>query len=240
MKKLSKREKVLIYILICFGLLMGGFYLVIVPSYQKYQNLSNQLSEAQFHQAAMASAIESVPSVMQTRDQASVTLNGLKGPFLAHLPNEGLDSLLTQLCLDYNLKPSVLAIETNAWQGVPTFVEAPLVYATTPGQVGDSGNTSTTTETPTTTTTGDSGSTPTWTGVVSMTLAGTQFDFQRLIDAVAVRQDMIITAYGIVPMALPQKGTSGNTTTTSSGVSPELDGGNIIINVTFTVYMVDK
>ncbi|MBK5244467.1 MAG: hypothetical protein JJE18_05500 [Eubacteriaceae bacterium] len=248
MKKLTKREKLLIYILICFGLLMGGFYLVVFPSYQKYQILSNQLSEAQFQQAAMASAIASVPSVMKTRDQASVKLSGLKEPYLAHLPNEGLDSLLTQLCLDYNLKPKVLAVETNAWQGVPSFVEAPAVYATTPGQVVADGSTSTTTapttgtskETPTGTTTGAFGSTPTWTGVVTMTLTGTQFDFQRLIDAADVRQDMIISAYDIVPVALPQTGTSGNTTTTSSGVSPELDGGNITINVTFIVYMVDK
>jgi len=248
MKKLTMREKILIYILICFGLLMGGLYLVVFPGYQRYQTLSNQLSEAQFQQAAMASAIESVPSVRETRDQANVKLSGLKGPYLAHLPNEGLDSLLTQLCLEYNLKPSVLAVATNAWQGVPTFVEAPPVYATTPDQVVAGGNTSTTTapttgtstETPTGTTTGASGSTPTWTGVVTMTLTGTQFDFQRLIDAVDVRQDMIISAYDIAPEALPQTGTSGNTTTTSSGGSPELDGGNITINVTFIVYMVDK
>ncbi|HEY5557367.1 hypothetical protein [Acetobacterium sp.] len=264
MKKLTKREKVLIYILVCFGLLMGGFYLVVFPGYQKYQTLSNQLTEAEFQQNTMASAIESVPTVMETRDQANVKLSGLKGPYLAHLPNEGLDSLLTQLCLDYYLKPSVLAVETNAWQGVATFVEAPAVYATTPDQVVGSGNTSTTTEpttgtsaktptgtpseaptvtsteTPTGTTAVDSGSTPTWTGVVTMTLTGAQYDFQQLIDAVDARTDMIISAYDIVPEALPETGTSGNTTTTSSGFAPELDGGNITINVTFIVYMVDK
>lgn len=254
MKKLTKREKVLIYILICFALLMGGFYLVVFPSYQTYQTLSNQWSEAEFQQAAMAAVIESVPSVMETRNEAEVKLSGLKAPYSAHLPNEGLDSLLTQLCLDYNLKPKVLAVETNAWQGVSTFVEAPAVYATTPGQVVADGSTGTTTEsttgtstetltgttgTATGTATVDSGST-TWTGVVTMALTGAQFDFQQLIDAVDARPDMIISAYDITPVALSQTGTSGNTTITSSGVLPELNGGNITINVTFTVYMVDN
>lgn len=105
MTKLTKREKILIYILICFGLLMGGFYLVVFPSYQKYQTLGNQLTEAEFQQSAMAAAIEGVPLVMKTRDEANAKLSGLKKPYSAHLPNEGLDVLLTQLCLDYNLVP---------------------------------------------------------------------------------------------------------------------------------------
>jgi len=238
------REKILIYILICFGLLMGGLYLVVFPSYQTYQTLSNQLSEAEFQQAAMASAIESVSSVMKTRDEANAKLSGLKGPYSAHLPNEDLDSLLTQLCLDNNLSPKVLTIVSNAWAGVPTFVEAPQVYATTPDQVVEGGTTQpttgTTSETATVTATGDSGSIPTWTGIVTMELTGDQFDFQRLVDTVDARSDMIISTFAIAPEALPQTGTSGNTTTTSSGFLPELDGGNITIKVTFIVYMVDK
>ena len=238
MKKLTKREKLLIYILICFGLLMGGFYLVVFPGYQKYQTLSNELTEAQFQQTSMASAIEAVPLVMTTRDEANVKLSGLKAPYSLHLPNEGLDALITQLCLANNLKPKTLNIDINAWQGVPTFVEAPQVYATTPDQVVAGGNTSTTTGTSTVTptrtsseattgtTTVDSGSTPTWTGVATMELTGSQFDFQRLIDAVDVRPDMIISAYELVP------GTQSQTGTTTSG--------STTIKVTFNVYMVDK
>lgn len=234
MKKLTKREKVLIYILICFGLLMGGFYLVVFPSFEKYQALSSQLSEAQFQQTTMASAIENVPLVMQARDEGNVKLNGLKGTFSAHLPNQGLDTLITKLCMDYNLKPKVLTVSMNAWEPVPTFVEAPLVYQTNAGQAVKGGNTQTTTENPTEnhtennskTTTAASGSTPAWTGVVTMKLTGAQFDFQRLVAAVDARTDMIISAFKVTPDGSLQMGTTVSDNTT--------------INVTFTVYMVDK
>ncbi|MGV8906657.1 MAG: hypothetical protein ACOH15_08660 [Acetobacterium sp.] len=230
MKKLTKREKMLIYMLIIFGVLMAGFYLVVFPSYEKYQALGNELSEAQFQQTAMASAIENVPVVMTARDEGNVKLNGLKGPFSAHLPNQGLDSLITKLCMDYNLKPKVLTVSMNAWESVPTFVEAPLVYETNADQAVEGDNTQTTVETSTETTTGtttvDSGSTPAWTGVVTMELTGAQFDFQRLVAAVDARADMIISAFDITPE------TSLSTGTTISD--------NTTINVTFTVYMVDK
>lgn len=79
---------------------------------------------------------------------------------------------------------------------------------------------------------------------MTMELTGAQYDFQRLVDAVDARPDMIISTFEIAPEALPQAGTttSGNTTinTTSSGYQPELNGGNITIKVTFIVYMVDK
>lgn len=243
MKNLSKREIILLYALACFVIVMGGFYLVLIPSFNQYQTLKNQVSEAEYQQNTMSAAIENVPAVMTTRDAASVTLSALKSPFYAHLPNEGLDSLLTKLCLDYSLEPRVLSVGSNAWAGVPTFVEAPLVYQTTPGQA-EGATTPTTTETSTETVSGDSGTAQTWTGVVSMELTGTQVDFQRLVDAVNARQDMIISSFEIVPVGQTADGTStsGNTTTTttSSGWAPEFDGGDITINVMFTVYMVDK
>ncbi|KNZ43118.1 hypothetical protein [Acetobacterium bakii] len=251
MKKLSKREIILLYALACFVIVMGGFYLVLFPSYNQYQNLRNQLSEAEYQQNTMSAAIENVPVVMTARDDASFVLSALKSPFSAHLPNEGLDALLTKLCLDYSLKAKVLNVTSNAWTGVATFTEAPLVYQTTPGQAeGAAAPTTTatgaetTTESSTETASVSSGSAETWTGTVSMELTGTQFNFQRLVDGVAARSDMIISSYELLPVGQSTDGTSTSgtttTTTTSSGWAPELDGGDATINVMFTVYMVDK
>jgi hypothetical protein len=251
MKKLTKREKLLIYVLACFLIGFFGIYFVILPSFSSYQVVSDQAAEAQFTKESMEMAIDSIPATMQARDDATANLASLKNPFQPKLTNEGLDMLLTQLCLDYSLSPKVLAIESNDMAGVETFT------ADTSDEQASAGNISTdttttedadtettadsnsTTPTDTTSSTGTTepttttGSAETWTGVVNMELTGTQTNFYRLLDAVAARPDMIISSFAIAPAAVT---TSGSTTTSAA----KLDGGNISINVTFVVYMMEK
>jgi hypothetical protein len=251
MKKLTKREKLLIYVLSCFLIGFFGIYFVILPSFSSYQVINDQASEAQFTKESMEMAIDSIPTTMQARDDANANLASLKTPFQPKLTNEGLDMLLTQLCLDYSLSPKVLAIESNELAGVETFTADTSDEQASPGNIStdttttedadtettaDSNNTtptdtnsSTGTTEPTTTT----GSAETWTGVVNMELTGTQTNFYRLLDAVAARPDMIISSFAIAPAAAT---TSGSTTTSTA----KLDGGNISINVTFVVYMMEK
>lgn len=262
MKKLTKREKLLIYVLACFLIGFFGIYFVILPSFSSYQVVSDQAAEAQFTKESMEMAIDSIPATMQAGDDATANLASLKGPFQPKLTNEGLDKLLTQLCLDYSLSPKVLAIESNELAGVETFIEYTSDQQTSASVGTESTTTDTvsteevtaaakevvntinsgTTDTTTSTTAENSDSdigasgTETWTGVVSMELTGTQTNFYRLLDAVATRPDMIITAFTIEPEAVATtEGTTAATTTV-----PQLNGGNITISVTFAVYMVEK
>lgn len=249
MKKLTQREKLLIYILGCFLIGFFSLYFVMLPSYSSYQVVRDQAAEARFTQESMVMAIDSIPSTMQARDDANSELAILKAPFPQALTNEGLDMLLTQLCLDYSLSPKVLAIESNGMAGAETFVpytsdqqasaemgsgETTTTEATTTNEEAVTDITSTETSnsldtaTATESTTNDEGI-QTLIGVVNMELTGTQTNFYRLLDAVAARPDMVITAFAIAPEA-----------TTTATTVPQLNGGNISINVTFTVYMMEK
>lgn len=260
MKTLTKREKLLIYVLACFLIGFFGIYFVILPSYSSFQVARDQAAEAQFTKESMEMAIDSIPSTMQARDEAATNLASLKAPFQPELTNEGLDMLLTQLCLDYSLSPKVLAIESNGMAGVETFIEyisdqqasaevgmdnsiadTALTEEQTAAQK-EAAEASSTNATKTTTS-ADSNETEvsgdgaeTWTGVVNMELTGTQTNFYRLLDAVAARPDMIITAFAIAP---EEVATTVGTTATTNTV-PQLNGGNITINVTFMVYMFEK
>lgn len=259
MKKLTIREKLLIYILACFLIGFFGIYFVIIPSYENYQVVSDQAAEAQFTKESMEMAIDSVPSTMQARDEATTSLAILEAPFPQKLTNEGLDMLLTQLCLDYSLAPKVLAIESNGLASVSTFTVHPsdeqpsavigtentttettttAEASTSTANTQETTNTTTSDTTETTTPSEGAGGTETWTGVVNMELTGTQANFYRLLDAVAARSDMIISSFEIAPAATAASGT----TASSAGAAslPKLDGGNSTINVTFTVYMVDR
>lgn len=245
MKKLTKREKLLIYILGCALIGFFGLYFVILPSFRSYQVVNDQAAEAQFTQESMTMAIDSIPASMQTRDEATANLASLKTSFPQKLTNEGLDKLLTQLSLDYSLSPKVLSIQSNGMAGVGTFTaytsdEQPSVPDSTTTDTTSTTDGTTSTETPDTTAstemTETTGSAETWTGVVNMELTGTQPNFYRLLDAVAARPDMIISSFAIAPAAA----TASGSTTTGSASAAKLDGGNISINVTFMVYMMEK
>ena len=122
MKKLTKREKLLIYILACLVIGAGGIYFVALPAYARYTTVSSQAAEAEFTQESMTMAIDSMPSTMTAGNETNAKLTTLKSPFSVKLANEGLDVLLTQLCLSYSLTPTMLSIEDNSEQDVPNFV----------------------------------------------------------------------------------------------------------------------
>lgn len=249
MNKLSRREKFLIYFLVCFLIGLFGLYFVVKPSYEKFIVVNEQAAEAKFTQQSMEMTIDGIPATMQARDDANAKLAGLKTPFSAKLPNEGVDSLLTQMCLGYSLSPRVLAIESNALQGVPTFTE----YYSNSGAAAAVGTTETNADSAdaeksadTAPSGGNSGGAgvQTWSSVVNMQLTGNQTNFYRLLDGVGARPDMIISDFYIEPLVNSEAvtSTSGSSITNVvySGYVPKLDGGNITINVTFIVYMVEK
>lgn len=241
MNKLSRREKILIYVLACFLIGMFGLYFVVKPSFENYLAVSAQVEEAQFTQQSMEMAIDNIPAIMQSRDDGNLKLAELKTPFSAELPNEGVDKLLTQLCLGYSLSPRSLAIQSNELQNVETFTE----HYSENGASAAVGGTNTTTATENTNNANTTGGTQTRTSVVKMEVTGNQANFYRLLDAVANRPDIIISSFDITSEALPQTGTTNSGTTTTSvsysGYVPKLSASNnVVISVTFTVYMVAK
>lgn len=276
MKKLTKREKLLIYLLACFLIGFFGIYFVVLPSVQGFQVVNDQAAEAQFTKESMEMAIEAIPTTMQEKAQAQANLTSSKAVYPQQLANEGLDMLLTQLCLDYSLAPKVLSVASNGVGEVLTFVPYTSEDAAS-AVVGSTGTTSTTTATSssedstTSTTTADSSETTTTEttessetteatettdagdgtetgaavqtliGVVNMEVTGTQANFYRLLDAVAARPDMIITAFEIRPETTTTGSTSSTSTTSAAAAGiAKLDSGKVAINVTFEVYMMEK
>jgi hypothetical protein len=260
MNKLTKREKLLIYILGCFLIGLFGFYFVVGPSYRQFITVNDQAGEAEFTQKNMEMVIDGIPASMQARDDTNLKLASLKSPFSQALPNEGVDRLLTQLCLSHGLAPQVLAIQSNEAKAVSIFKEytgknksAAMIGS------GENNGSSSGTQTETTTSgsatgTSDSsgsGTEPgfassiqTTTSVVDMELTGNQNNFYQLLDDVANRPDMIVSAFEIAPIVSADAITSTSGTSTTNvvytGYVPKLDGGNIKIKVTFNVFMVEK
>ena len=161
MKKLTKREKLLIYLLACLVIVAGGIYFVVLPAYARYATVSSQAAEAEFTQESMTMAIEAMPSTMTAGNEANAKLTTLKAPFSVKLANEGLDVLLTQLCLSYSLTPTMLSIEDNSAEDVPIFVanSSGVNDTSNSGSTTGSSNTTGSSTTSGTNTTGDTNAT---------------------------------------------------------------------------------
>jgi hypothetical protein len=254
MKKLTKREKFLIYILACFLIATAGIYLLLLPAYEKYATIRDQYREAQSTQVSMEAAINSIPDLETALENAKLSVLNLEAPYSSPMTNEALDQLVTGLCLNYSLSPQVLSIQSNGLDNLPMFEayvsdesdEDSSIFDTdtseevTEETIQDEAEDITTADTTADTT--DSG-VETLIGVVEVELLGSQDNFNRLMDAVSSRQDMVITYFKVEPDASQDQTISSGTTTTDitySNWSQSLDGGAAKIEVRFNIYMVEK
>lgn len=255
MKKLTKREKTLLYILGCFLIATAGIYLILLPAYNRYAVIHDQYLEAQSTQMSMEAAIGSIPDLETALDENRGTVLTLESSYSDPLTNEALDQLLTALCMNYSLSPQILSITSNGESTVPVFVStAPETDIVEDNSIFDTEESDDVTEediqaeaedvttADTTTDITDTGVTS-LVGVVEMELLGTQTNFYRLLDAVASRPDIIVNEFEISPAEdLTANINSGTTTTniTYSNWAPSLDGGSVSIKVRFNVLMVEK
>lgn len=264
MKKLTKREKILIYILSCFLILTAGIYFILLPSYNRYAEVKNQYDEAKYTQTTMEAAIQSISALETAKAEGVVKITEKQGLFSDRLTNEGLDKVLTPLCLSFQLSPKRLSVVSNGYTGIEIF------KAMMPAADGgmdddmvavldelediaaiDSDETEASTSeseeavnSEETMPTEPGEGIPVLVGVVELELKGTQRNFYRLMDTVASRPDLVIASFDLSPVAEQKSETirSGTTTTEisySNWIQP-LRGGESAIRVTFNLFMIEK
>lgn len=255
MKKLTKREKMLLYILACFLIATAGIYLILLPAYDHYSVIHDQYLEAQSTQMSMEASIGSIPDLETGIDENRTTVLNLESSYSDPLTNEALDQLLTTLCLNYSLSPQVLSITSNGESTVSIFMStAPETDGADDNSIFDTTESTDVTEediqaeaedvttADSSTDTTDIGVTS-LVGVVEMELLGAQTNFYRLLDAIASRPDIVVNEFEIKPAEDLTASVNSGTTTTNisySNWSPSLNGGSVSIKVRFNVLMVEK
>ncbi len=107
---LTQREKKLLYTLICFFIVVGGWFLLITPSLDK----SSELNQTYQNALALNTSKQSDPSkYLLAPDELKIKKNSLKtiiDKYNSQLSNEKIDKLLTTAFLTNGLKPVSLAI----------------------------------------------------------------------------------------------------------------------------------
>lgn len=117
--KLSRREKILLYILLCFLIVMGGLYLLILPAMTRYNNLKGEYDEALMARAAISQngGDTGAPLTLEeAKKQAAAATEGYYSPMTVLELNEEL----TGLMLAYSLNPESLSVTEPAAGGSGT------------------------------------------------------------------------------------------------------------------------
>lgn len=131
--KMTKRERFLIYFLICFLLLTVGLYFFVFPVLGRYADAQDVLSEKQMMEAQMRQEIDRVSTSLNKIEELQTEIEELSQPYDAEKTNEQLDRIITGLLVRHALTPVSLTITTAAWLEVPPFATQELPAAALEG-----------------------------------------------------------------------------------------------------------
>lgn len=119
--KFTKREKVLLYILLCIILIVGSVFLLILPSYDKYNDLKTEHQNAQLElQSTRASIIDYTDLDKQIK-KTSKELKQVKNKFYSEMEKEEVDSMITNMVIEHGLTPSSLSVTDAANENVISY-----------------------------------------------------------------------------------------------------------------------
>ena len=110
--KLTKRDKILLYFLAIFLIITGFTALLIIPSWNRADELSANLEEAQSTRDRMDTSIAMIPQ--NQRDQLIADIYPV-------MENQAVDKMITNLILDYGLdaKDFIISVDPQMRQIAP-------------------------------------------------------------------------------------------------------------------------
>lgn len=110
MESLTKREKTLIYVLICFLILVAGWFLLLNPALEKNSQVHAEYEEKQTQLTTIKQQLkdyEDAPSQYQILEDS---YNEIAGQYSQVLSNDDIDKLITTKVLASGFRPKNLSI----------------------------------------------------------------------------------------------------------------------------------
>lgn len=121
--KLTKREKVLLYILLCFVIMIGGLYALILPALNHKTELEASYYQAVAKQQELQNTIDQYGNLDEALKEINEKINTVKAEFQAIQPNEDIDELLTAKMIAYGLQPLSLTMSDVQEISLPVYGE---------------------------------------------------------------------------------------------------------------------
>jgi len=107
---LSKREKILLFILIMVAILYFSIQFLILPLATRYIDGLSERNHLAAQQARVEDDIRNEALIQAEHEDAQERLETIKREYPLLVPNEEIDTILTNLCLKNYLRPTSLSI----------------------------------------------------------------------------------------------------------------------------------
>lgn len=110
MKKLTKREIILVYALLVVIIVAGGLFLLIKPAMERNDEAQMKLENAQLQQAQTDQLISQKSTMLLAIADQEREIKKLSKKFMPATPNEDLDNGITSMVINSGMSPEALQI----------------------------------------------------------------------------------------------------------------------------------
>ncbi|WP_028042155.1 type II secretion system protein GspM [Candidatus Stoquefichus massiliensis] len=110
MESLTKREKTLIYVLICFLILVAGWFLLLNPALEKNSQVHAEYEEKQTQLTTIKQQLKDYEDAPSQYKILEDSYNEIAGQYSQVLSNDDIDKLITTKVLASGFRPKNLSI----------------------------------------------------------------------------------------------------------------------------------
>ena len=123
MQTLTKREKIMLYVLLCIIIFAGGVFWMLMPALEKHNSLKADYDTAQLElQSANASIID-YGDLDKKLKETSEELKNIKNKFYEDMKKEDVDNLITSMTIEHGLTPVSLSIADADEEPIMSYTE---------------------------------------------------------------------------------------------------------------------
>lgn len=120
---LTKREKILLYALLCVIIIVGGFFYMVMPAMEKHGDLQAEKDSAEMELISTKASIPNYGELDKEIKDANKELKTIKKKFFEALKKEDVDKTITKLALEHSLVPTSLTITDAADEEIMNYKE---------------------------------------------------------------------------------------------------------------------
>lgn len=110
MESLTKREKTLIYVLICFLILVAGWFILLNPALEKNSQIHAEYEEKKSQLATIKQQLKDYEDAPSQYKILEDSYNEIAGQYSQVLSNDDIDKLITTKVLASGFRPKNLSI----------------------------------------------------------------------------------------------------------------------------------
>jgi hypothetical protein len=112
--KFSKREKLLLYLLLCLSIITGGISFLVLPAFTRNSEIKSELATKEIQLQEMQIIKDSYESQLASLDELTKDTDALyENYFLNTVTDEELDVFITNIALDIGIAPQNLTINIS-------------------------------------------------------------------------------------------------------------------------------